>query len=176
MGATIPEGSTGRMGSEQKARETIDRLLTQAGWTVTDVSSADVHASRGVAIREFPLHVTRSPAANAVEGKGAEVASGRSAPQYADYLLYIDGKAAGVIEAKKVGATLTGVEIQSARYAKGLPGTLPAWRRPLPFIYESIGLETQFTNGLHSGFGQAAARDRLIAGDLGAPDVTDETS
>lgn len=66
----------------------------------------------------------------------------------ADYLLYLDGKAAGVIEAKKEGATLTGVEIQSARYAQGLPATLPAWRRPLAFIYESTGVETRFTNGL----------------------------
>ena len=29
---------------------------------------------------------------------------------FADYLLYIDGKAAGVIEAKKEGAIFTGVE------------------------------------------------------------------
>jgi len=43
----------------------------------------------------------------------------------ADYLLYVDGKAAGVIEAKRVGATLTGVEPQSVRYSKGLPDSLP---------------------------------------------------
>jgi type I restriction enzyme R subunit len=66
----------------------------------------------------------------------------------ADYLLYVDGRAAGVIEAKKLGATLTGVEIQSARYAQGLPSSLPAWRRPLPFIYESTGAETHFTHAL----------------------------
>jgi len=47
---------------------------------------------------------------------------------FSDYLLYLDGKAAGVIEAKKAGATLTGVELQSARYAQGLP----AWRHLLP--------------------------------------------
>jgi hypothetical protein len=39
-----------------------------------------------------------------------------------------------VIEAKKAGATLTGVETQSDRYAKGLPASLPAWSRPLPFF------------------------------------------
>jgi hypothetical protein len=81
----------------------------------------------GVAIREFPLEA----------GHG-----------FADYLLYVDGRAAGVIEAKKQGATLSGVEIQSARYAQGLPRSLPAWRRPLPFLYESTGAETHFTNGL----------------------------
>jgi type I restriction enzyme R subunit len=112
---------------EQQAREEIDRLLAAAGWAVQDVSTVDLHAARGVAIREFPL----------VGGHGK-----------ADYLLYVDGKAAGVVEAKKQGATLTGVEAQSARYAQGLPAALPAWRRPLPFLYESTGLETHFTNGL----------------------------
>jgi type I restriction enzyme R subunit len=115
------------MTPEERARQTIDQLLTAAGWAVQDFKSADIHAERGVAIREFVLEA----------GQG-----------FADYLLYVDGKAAGVIEAKKQGATLTGVEIQSARYAKGLPATLPAWRRPLPFIYESTGAETHFTNAL----------------------------
>lgn len=113
--------------AEQQARVKIDQLLTAAGWTVQDFKAADIHAARGVAIREFVLDA----------GQG-----------FADYLLYVDGKAAGVIEAKKQGATLTGVETQSARYAKGLSATLPAWRRPLPFIYESTGAETHFTNAL----------------------------
>ena len=85
---------------EAKAREEIDRLLRAAGWHVCDMADANIHAARGVALREFPLDA----------GYGL-----------ADYLLYVDGKAAGVIEAKKQGATLTGVEVQSSRYAKGLP-------------------------------------------------------
>jgi type I restriction enzyme R subunit len=112
---------------EQQARQEIDRLLAAAGWRVADLAAANIHAARGVAIREFPLET----------GYG-----------FADYLLYVDGKAAGVIEAKKQGATLTGVEFQSARYAAGLPASLPAWRRPLPFLYESTGIETHFTQGL----------------------------
>jgi type I restriction enzyme R subunit len=112
---------------EQQAREEIDRLLAAAGWHVCDYAQANIHAARGVALREFPLE----------PGHG-----------FADYRLYIDGKAAGVIEAKKQGATLTGVEAQSARYAQGLPAALPAWRRPLPFLYESTGVETHFTSGL----------------------------
>ncbi len=112
---------------EQQARAEIDRLLASAGWAVQDVKSANIHAARGVALREFQLK----------DGFGA-----------ADYLLYVDAKAAGVIEAKKVGSTLTGVELQSGRYSKGLPESLPAWQRPLPFLYESTGLETHFTNGL----------------------------
>ena len=67
---------------------------------------------------------------------------------FADYLLYIDGKAAGVIEAKPVGTTLTGVEVQSGKYTQGLPAGLPRWHNPLPFSYQSTGVETRFTNGL----------------------------
>jgi len=115
------------MTPEQKARVSIDALLAAAGWHVCNVSSANLHAATSVAIREFPLN----------NGFG-----------FADYLLYVNGKACGVIEAKKEGATLTGVEVQSSRYAQGLPASLPAWRRPLPFLWESIGVEPHFTNGL----------------------------
>jgi hypothetical protein len=116
-----------RMTPEARARLNIDKLLGQAGWHVCDVGNANIRAATGVAIREFPLDA----------GHG-----------FADYLLYVNGKACGVIEAKKEGATLSGVEVQSARYAQGLPATLPAWRRPLPFVFESTGVETRFTNGL----------------------------
>jgi type I restriction enzyme R subunit len=111
---------------EQEARKAIDRLLEQAGWVVCDATQANIRAARGVAIREFPL-----------PGHG-----------FADYLLYIDGKAAGVIEAKKAGTTLSGVELQSDKYTKGLPTSLPSWHNPLPFAYQSTGVETRFTNGL----------------------------
>jgi type I restriction enzyme R subunit len=112
---------------EQQARAEIDRLLAQAGWAVQDVKAADLHAIHGVALREFELN----------PGHGT-----------ADYLLYVDAKACGVIEAKKQGATLTGVELQSGKCAQGLPASLPAWPWPLPFDYESTGVETHFTNGL----------------------------
>ncbi|MDZ4146076.1 MAG: type I restriction-modification enzyme R subunit C-terminal domain-containing protein [Burkholderiales bacterium] len=119
------------MTPEAQARAHIDALLTAAGWHVCNVAEANIHAGdgavKGVAIREFPLNT----------GYG-----------FADYLLYVNGKACGVIEAKKQGATLTGVELQSSRYAQGLPAALPAWRRPLPFVWESTGVETHFTNGL----------------------------
>ncbi len=94
---------------EQEARTEIDRMLAEAGWLVQDVKNVNLHASRGVAIREFPLE----------RGFG-----------FADYLLYVDGKAAGVIEAKKAGVTLSGVEIQADKYTQGLPLALPAWFRP----------------------------------------------
>ena len=66
----------------------------------------------------------------------------------ADYLLYVDQKAVGVVEAKPEGSTLTGVEVQSEKYSTGLPDSLPAHHNPLPFLYESTGTETQFTNRL----------------------------
>ena len=66
----------------------------------------------------------------------------------ADYLLYVNKRAAGVIEAKPEGSTLAGVEVQSEKYSTGLPDNLPSHLRPLPFLYESTGEETQFTNGL----------------------------
>lgn len=92
-----------------------------------DVALVNLHAAQGVALREFPLN----------PGHGT-----------ADYMLHVNGRACGVIEAKKQGATLTGVEAQSGRYAQGLPASLPAWTRPLPFLYESTGIETHFTSGL----------------------------
>ena len=108
---------------ESIAREQIDRQLTEAGWLVQDRAAANLHAATGIAVREFPL-------------KGGPV----------DYILFVDGAATGAVEAKKAGWTLSGVEAQSKRYSEGLPDALPAYRRPLPFLYESTGVETQFTN------------------------------
>ena len=53
-----------------------------------------------------------------------------------------------MVEAKRVGQTLTGVEIQSEKYGAGLPAGIPAPVRPLPFLYQSTGVETRFTNRL----------------------------
>ena len=110
---------------EQRAREEIDRLLGEAGWVVQNRSETNLQAARGVAIREFPL---------------------KSGHGEADYLLFVDGKAAGAIEAKPEGTTLTGVERQTEKYSKGLPDALPCHSSPLPFLYESTGRETQFTS------------------------------
>jgi type I restriction enzyme R subunit len=110
---------------EKAARRRIDEALGAAGWNVQNANAANLHAGRGVAIREFKLN----------PGHG-----------YADYLLYVDGKAVGVIEAKREGETLTGVEVQAEKYATGLPVGLPAPFRPLPFLYQSTGIETRFTN------------------------------
>jgi len=108
---------------EEQARQIIDERLTTAGWAVQTYREMNLSAGPGLAVTEFP---------------------GAHGP--ADYLLYIDGKAIGVVEAKPVGHTLRGVEGQSASYADGLAAQLPAWRRPLPFQYEATGKVIQFTN------------------------------
>ena len=110
---------------EQRARQTIDDLLTAAGWQVQDRAALNLSAGRGVAVREFALKTG-----------------------FADYLLFVDRKAMGAVEAKAEGVPLSGIETQSEKYGAGLPAALPAWRRPLPFLYESTGVETFFTNGL----------------------------
>src|SRR6266536_2600466 len=113
------------MKPEEQARQKIDDLLTQAGWAVQDSDRFNLGAKRGVAVREFSMST------------GAT-----------DYLLFVDREAVGTIEAKKVGETLIGVEEQSAKYRMGLPGGLPAARIPLPFTYETTGIETRFTSHL----------------------------
>ena len=110
---------------EQQARVNIDRLLEQAGWAVQNTDRINLYTSSGVAVREFALK----------PGHG-----------HADYLLYVNQRVAGVVEAKPEGSTLSGVELQTEKYSTGLPDNLPAYRRPLPFLYESTGTETQFTN------------------------------
>ena len=110
---------------EDRAREDIDLALRQAGWMLQNRDEIDLSAGPGVAIREFNLEA----------GHG-----------YADYLLFVDGKAVGVVEAKKAGHTLTGVEPQADRYAAGLPAALTAPVKPLPFLYVSTGVNTRFTN------------------------------
>src|SRR6266403_3179064 len=111
---------------EELAREKIDKLLTECGWILQNRSTINLSAGQGIAIREALL-----------QGRD-EV----------DYVLFVDGKAIGTVEAKPEGHTLTGVEEQSGKYGKGLLHIYPKWREPLPFAYESTGVETQFTNQL----------------------------
>jgi type I restriction enzyme R subunit len=106
---------------EELARGKIDALLTAAGWSVLDKKDFNRNASLGVALRE------------------AGVSGGE-----ADYLLFVAGKAAGVIEAKPAGTTLSGVAEQSQGYMGELPPFYQKWSDPLRFGYESTGDETYF--------------------------------
>ncbi len=112
--------------AEARARVEIDHQLTACGWRVQDRSEMNLYAGQGVAVREFIM----------APGHGR-----------ADYLLFVDGKAVGAVEAKPSGTPLAGVESQTAKYAAGLPAELTAVVSPLPFLYESTGDETMFTDG-----------------------------
>jgi type I restriction enzyme R subunit len=109
------------MAPEQRARTKIDELLRAAGWKVQDREDLDLSAGLGVAVREYQL-----PAGPC------------------DYLLFVDRKAAGVIEAKPEGVTLTGVTDQAEAYMGEVPPTLASWGPDLIFDYESTGTETLF--------------------------------
>ena len=102
----------------------IDEQLAACGWVVQDYKHAAVAAAQGVAVREVPTEA--GPA---------------------DYVLFVDSQAVGVIEAKKAGSTLTGVEPQTGKYRTAYPDELPAFTvdGALPFGYESTGSETRFT-------------------------------
>lgn len=97
------------MKPEEEARKKIDQLLEAASWKLQDLRELNLGASLGVAVREFPLE---------------------SGP--ADYLLFVDRKAVGVIEAKSEGTTLSGVAEQSEGYLTGIPENLPACKSPFP--------------------------------------------
>ena len=96
---------------EELARINIDQQLTACGWTFQSRAEMNLYAARGVAVREFPL------------------ATGE-----ADYLLFVDRKAVGVVEAKPEGVTLSGVADQAAKYSIGLPADIPHVTLPLPFL------------------------------------------
>ena len=113
--------------AEQRARVEIDAQFVACGWAVQDYHHAAVQAAQGVAVREVPTTAGR-----------------------ADYVLFVDGQAVGVVEAKKAGTTLTGVEWQTRRYLTSFPHELPAFLvdGALPFGYESTGVDTRFTCAL----------------------------
>lgn len=108
---------------EQLARDLIDAMLKAAGWVVQSKSEVNLSAAKGVAVREY--QTTVGPA---------------------DYVLFVNRKPVGVIEAKREeeGERLTTVEDQSREYANSKLKYLQ--NGPLPFVYESTGSITRFTD------------------------------
>jgi type I restriction enzyme R subunit len=109
---------------EQKARDRIDQHLIAAGWVVQGSRAINFNAGPGIAVREYQTDA--GPA---------------------DYVLFVNHQAVGVIEAKPEdwGQRITTVEEQSGRYADA---TLK-WvnnQTPLRFVYESTGVITRFTD------------------------------
>ena len=109
---------------EQQARDNIDLMLEQAGWKVQSKKKIDFSAGFGIAVREYQTDV--GPA---------------------DYVLFIDKKPVGVVEAKpeEWGQKITTVEEQSAGYAAAKLKWVNK-KEPLPFVYESTGVLTRFTD------------------------------
>jgi type I restriction enzyme R subunit len=115
--------SVSNQNPEQIARDTIDQMLVDAGWAVQSKSKVDLSAANGVAIREYQTDV--GPA---------------------DYVLFVQRQPVGIIEAKREeeGTKMTVHEDQSLEYAQGKLKHLN--NDPLPFVYESTGTITRFTD------------------------------
>ena len=109
---------------EQAARDKIDAMLSHTGWVVQDKKKIDFSAGLGIAVREY--HTDVGPA---------------------DYVLFISKKPVAVVEAKPEdwGQKITTVEEQSASYAAAKLKWLNN-SEPLPFVYESTGVLTRFTD------------------------------
>lgn len=117
---------------EQKARKEIDKLLSLAGFELRDfkdcaLGDSTPNVTRNLAIREFILE------------NGTR----------ADYMLFVAGRACGVIEAKKFSLSLSGAENQAKNYAYTLPAHIPTFQDMLPFVYTSNASEIYFTD-LHN--------------------------
>lgn len=109
---------------EQIARDNIDKQLIACGWVIQDKDKINLNAALGVVVRYYLTQ----------DGKET------------DYVLFIDKKPVGVIEAKREeeGHRLTTVEEQSSEYANSKLKYLN--NDPLPFVYESTGDVTRFTD------------------------------
>lgn len=114
---------TNNQNPEQLARDLIDLMLEQAGWLVQSKDQINLGAGIGVAVREYQTDV--GPA---------------------DYILFVNRHPVGLIEAKREdeGYKLTTVEEQSGKYANAKLKYLN--NEPLPFVYESTGTLTRFTD------------------------------
>ena len=109
---------------EQIARDQIDEMLHQAGWSVQSKNQINFNESVGIAIKEYQTSV--GPA---------------------DYVLFVDQKPVGIIEAKKVteGHRLSVHEEQSKGYANAQLKFFNS-SEAIPFVYESTGTITTFTD------------------------------
>ena len=104
------------MTPEGKARVKIDRLFAEAGWTVVNRDEYEP-TMNAVAVREALLKGNLE----------------------ADYFLMINGKACGVLEAKReeIDVASNIVSEQVATYAKMVSDYYQAWQNPLPLLYKS---------------------------------------
>lgn len=108
---------------EQRARLLIDAQLNASGWIIQDRSEMSLGAGLGVAVREVSVTT------------GA-----------CDYMLFVDRKACGVVEAKPEGTTLSAVYEQAEQYQQATRQHTATWGEPLRFDYEASGSEILFSD------------------------------
>lgn len=111
---------------EEQARVLIDEKLADAGWAV----------------------VSRSEYSEAINAQAVTEALTKGNNE-ADYMLFLDGRAIGVLEAKKKATTLGNVVAeQTAKYSAGALPWYQTWTNPLPFLFMSNGEKLLFRNAL----------------------------
>lgn len=113
------------MKPEEKARAIIDRMFEEAGWKVVDRDKY-VPNMTAVAIREGLMVGNRE----------------------ADYLLFLNGKAVGVLEAKRIETDINSdiVQEQARLYTRSCPKWCQAWfpNIPLPLAYVANSRDLMF--------------------------------
>ena len=118
------------LAAETPTRVLNDGQLAAAGWVVEDTRNLNLSIAQHVARRE------------------AIMATGHGR---ADYLLYLDRRVVGMIEAKPVGTPLSGVGLQLGMSIQGLPAEVRlivvTGSDALPYVFEASGTETRTTNG-----------------------------
>ena len=106
------------MTPEERARVKIDRWFEDSGWQVVNRDEFEPTMS-AVAVREGLLKGNLE----------------------ADYLMFINGKVCGVLEAKReeVNVESDMVSEQVSTYAKSVPNCYQTWQKPIPLLYKSNG-------------------------------------
>ena len=128
------------MTPEEKARKKIDRWFEDAGWKVVNRDEYEPNMT-AVAIREGLLEGNRE----------------------ADYFLFLNGKAIGILEAKREETDLSSgmVNEQVATYARSVPNYYQVWQRPIPILYKSNGKEVQFLDNRDSDYSEWQCVNRI---------------
>ena len=117
--------TTHNMTPEERARVHIDKMFADSGWKVVDRDQYEA-GQQAAAIREGLLKGNKE----------------------ADYLLFVDGMAVGVLEAKKVSVDVASDSVcdQAATYTRSVPNTYRTFlpNRKLAFAYTSNGNDLFF--------------------------------
>ncbi|MET0029713.1 MAG: hypothetical protein ABW101_18930 [Candidatus Thiodiazotropha sp.] len=129
---------------ESQTREEIDRQLIEAGWVIQDKKQLNLYQSLGVAVRE--MDTDTGPA---------------------DYMLFVDGKACGILEAKREGTNLGDVVQQSRRYALSQTQFIMCWLDDLPYFASDDDHCDRIVNAVREVFNEGNAICKKITVKVG---------